>query len=78
MSEATCKTCPWWFSTASGCETIKPGQCRRNPPTAQYIAVNHSTNYERVSRWERKTFWPFANHAHWCGEHPDRKAERGT
>jgi hypothetical protein len=71
--QATCRTCPWWFDAASEDVAIHPGQCRRNPPSGQYVAVDHSTNYERISRWELKTFYPFANAIGWCGHHPDRR-----
>jgi hypothetical protein len=72
--KATCATCPWWLDTASEDVAIRPGQCRRNPPSAQYIAVDRSTNYERFSRWDLKTFYPSSNEGGWCGHHPDRRS----
>ena len=76
--DATCKTCPWWFDTASPERLseveIHPGQCRRNPPSAQYVAVTKPTTHSDATRWAQKTFWPFANAVNWCGEHPERKA----
>lgn len=70
MSDATCKTCPFWER-----ETSPVGQCRKSEPSNQWILVNRSTNYERIHRWEQRSSWPVTRDKDWCGEHPARKEQ---
>ena len=60
MSEATCKTCPWWDmfdEFGSG-----RGFCRVNPPETWWD--------DGIGEWAAK--FPAPRGDVWCGEHPGR------
>jgi hypothetical protein len=69
VSDATCKTCPFFASYLGAAEDARLGTCRRSPPVPLMTASggDHpelgSENPEVSSAW-------------WCGEHPLRQRDR--
>ena len=63
MSDATCKTCPW-YDDLNGASAN--GSCRKCSPARSYMAT--STNPTWGVPW-----WPIVHNYDWCGEHPDRQ-----
>lgn len=65
MSDATCRTCPWWVQTTELLVQAKfyvdhgKGECRRNAPIP--------------SPDDSSSWWPVTYAGDWCGEHPDRQ-----
>lgn len=86
MSEATCKTCPWWARYADrvthedgrpgepGAERSREhplsGECRKLPP--KYSRVEYDIGEPEIG----STF-PVTNESEWCGDHPAPRT-RGT
>ena len=66
MSEATCKTCPWWHQ----CNGFPDGTCRAHAPVV--IALSRADALPTVIL-EPHTVWPLTQPDGSCGEHPDRK-----
>lgn len=66
MSEATCKTCPWWHSPSE--------KCRCNPPTV--VPTRRTRAQATSSQWTEYAGSGYCPHTaadFWCGEHPDRR-----
>ena len=61
MSDATCKTCPWWQTLGNvAFGTEDDGQCRIHPPRE-----NHGVDG-----------WPHTSgNKDWCGRHPARQTQ---
>jgi hypothetical protein len=57
MKRPTCRTCHYWL----GYPEFGEGQCRRLPPTQQYISDGNTDG----------GVWIYTNDYEWCGEHQD-------
>lgn len=66
MTDATCKTCPWFDPTPEqGKDKPDAGYCRINPPspTTDPNALNSYGEHPWMTDGTRE----------WCGSHPDRQ-----
>lgn len=67
MSEATCRTCPWW----QGVSGAHPGLCRKNAPM---VVTEKRVDYQGETWYSPMSIWPNTDELDWCGSHPSRKA----
>jgi hypothetical protein len=86
MSDATCKTCPWWSAWPAADGNPKTGDCRRTPPHRTIL------DYDTGEDGGLATYGtpdghdiplpptqihldgePRTGHGYWCGSHPDRQ-----
>ena len=71
MSEATCKTCPFWapYLARDEAETTIMGDCRRHAPT---IIATQAEDPRDLVDWHSP--FPYTESKDWCGDHPGREA----
>jgi hypothetical protein len=69
VSEATCKTCPWWVDAMD--KNYGNGTCHKNPPRV-FDRLDWGA-YDRVP--VLNAYWPQTRPSDWCGKHPDRNPD---
>lgn len=68
MSDATCKTCPWYDDATPTSQSGTRGHCCVGPPRySDHPQSNGAQGY-----------WPEVHSCDWCGEHPERDRTLGS
>jgi len=86
MSEATCKTCPWWYAWPAADGNPETGDCRRMPPRRAVLDYDTSEDsglatditpdgveYALPATQIHLDGDPRTHRDYWCGEHPGRR-----